>query len=138
MLEGALKMLTQGLEGVLTMDGARRIDSIFNMWPETCGQRKCSRKNAAEKRKSMIKLLLVDDQTTYRQGLAELLSTETDLTVVAQAENGEQAIALAQTHQPDVILMDVRMPAPLQWSRSHPHHSPALPLDSHPRPLHLR
>lgn len=58
----------------------------------------------------MIKLLLVDDQTTYRQGLAELLSTETDLNVVAQAENGEQAIALAQTHQPDVILMDVRMP----------------------------
>lgn len=58
----------------------------------------------------MIKLLLVDDQTAYRQGLAELLSTELDLNVVGQAENGQQAIALTQTHQPDVILMDVRMP----------------------------
>ena len=58
----------------------------------------------------MIKLLLVDDQTVYRQGLAELLSLESDLSVVAQAANGEEAIALTQQHQPDVILMDVRMP----------------------------
>lgn len=58
----------------------------------------------------MINLLLADDQHEYRQGLAELLSMETDLTVVAQAENGERAIALAQQQQPNVILMDVRMP----------------------------
>ncbi|MEL7223646.1 MAG: response regulator transcription factor [Cyanobacteria bacterium J06576_12] len=58
----------------------------------------------------MIKLLLADDQADYRQGLAELLSLEADLTVVGQAENGEQAIALTQQHQPDVILMDIRMP----------------------------
>ena len=58
----------------------------------------------------MIKLLLVDDQADYRQGLAELLALEADLNVVSQAENGERAIALAATHQPDVILMDVRMP----------------------------
>lgn len=58
----------------------------------------------------MIKLLLVDDQTAYRQGLAELLSIEADLNVVGQAENGQRAIALTQAHQPDVILMDVRMP----------------------------
>ncbi|MEL7332457.1 MAG: response regulator transcription factor [Cyanobacteria bacterium J06560_2] len=58
----------------------------------------------------MIKLLLVDDQADYRQGLAELLSLEADLAVVGQAENGERAIALTQHHQPDVILMDVRMP----------------------------
>ncbi|MEM9220642.1 MAG: response regulator transcription factor [Cyanobacteria bacterium P01_F01_bin.150] len=58
----------------------------------------------------MIKLLLVDDQTAYRQGLAELLSLESDLAVVAQAANGQEAIALTQHHQPDVILMDVRMP----------------------------
>lgn len=57
----------------------------------------------------MINLLLADDQHEYRQGLAELLSMEADLTVVAQAENGERAITLAQ-QQPDVILMDVRMP----------------------------
>ncbi|MFK8184369.1 MAG: response regulator [Phormidesmis sp.] len=58
----------------------------------------------------MINLLLADDQNAYRQGLAELLSLEPDLTVVAQAENGERAVALTQQHQPDVILMDVRMP----------------------------
>lgn len=58
----------------------------------------------------MINLLLADDQNAYRQGLAELLSLEPDLTVVAQADNGERAVALTQQHQPDVILMDVRMP----------------------------
>ncbi|NEZ58143.1 response regulator transcription factor [Adonisia turfae] len=58
----------------------------------------------------MINLLLVDDQTNYRQGLAELLSLESDLTVVGQAENGKVAISLTQQYQPDVILMDVRMP----------------------------
>lgn len=57
-----------------------------------------------------INLLLVDDQSAYRTGLAELLSLEPDLAVVAQAENGQRAIALTQHHQPDVILMDVRMP----------------------------
>jgi DNA-binding NarL/FixJ family response regulator len=58
----------------------------------------------------MIKLLLVDDQDIFRQGLATLLSTETDLEVVAQASHGEQAIALTQQLQPDVILMDIQMP----------------------------
>ena len=58
----------------------------------------------------MINLLLVDDQSAYRQGLAELLSLEPDLSVVGQAENGQKAIALTQQQQPDVILMDVRMP----------------------------
>jgi len=59
---------------------------------------------------TLINLLLVDDQSAYRTGLAELLSLEPDLAVVAQAENGQKAIALTQQHQPDVILMDVRMP----------------------------
>ena len=58
----------------------------------------------------MINLLLVDDQSAYRQGLAELLSLESDLSIVGQAENGQKAIALTYQHQPDVILMDVRMP----------------------------
>jgi DNA-binding NarL/FixJ family response regulator len=58
----------------------------------------------------MIKLLLVDDQDIFRQGLATLLSTEADLEVVAQASNGKQAIALTQQLQPDVILMDIQMP----------------------------
>ncbi|MGL5940887.1 MAG: response regulator transcription factor [Waterburya sp.] len=58
----------------------------------------------------MIKLLLVDDQDIFRQGLAALLTTEADLEVVAQASNGKQAIAKAEKLQPDVILMDIQMP----------------------------
>jgi DNA-binding NarL/FixJ family response regulator len=58
----------------------------------------------------MIRLLLVDDQPLFRQGLASLLSLEDDLEVVAEAGNGQEAIALTQQFQPDVVLMDVRMP----------------------------
>ena len=58
----------------------------------------------------MIKLLLVDDQDLFRQGLATLLATETDLEIIAQANNGSEAIALAEKLQPDVILMDIQMP----------------------------
>lgn len=58
----------------------------------------------------MIRLLLVDDQELFRQGLAALLSVETDLEVIGQARNGQEAIELAKTLQPHVILMDVRMP----------------------------
>ncbi len=58
----------------------------------------------------MIRILLVDDQDLFRQGLAALLDLEEDLTIVAQAHNGEAAIAQAVATQPDVILMDIRMP----------------------------
>jgi DNA-binding NarL/FixJ family response regulator len=58
----------------------------------------------------MIRLLLVDDQDIFRQGLTALLSVEDDLEVIGQAKNGSEAIALAKTLQPHVILMDVRMP----------------------------
>ncbi|WP_017296836.1 response regulator transcription factor [Nodosilinea nodulosa] len=63
----------------------------------------------------MIRLLLVDDQTIIRQGLANLLAAQPDLTVVGDAENGQQAVEQVATlydtpRQPDVVLMDVRMP----------------------------
>ncbi|MBE9199102.1 MULTISPECIES: response regulator transcription factor [unclassified Nodularia (in: cyanobacteria)] len=58
----------------------------------------------------MIKVLLVDDQNLIRQGLKALLELEPDLEIVGEAENGEQAIKLSQQLQPDVILMDIRMP----------------------------
>ena len=58
----------------------------------------------------MIKLLLADDQPIFRQGLASLLSLEEDLEIVGEANHGQEAIALTAKYQPDVILMDVRMP----------------------------
>ncbi|MEL7224625.1 MAG: response regulator transcription factor [Cyanobacteria bacterium J06576_12] len=58
----------------------------------------------------MIKLLLADDQTIFRQGLSSLLSLESDLKIVGEANHGEEAITLAASCQPDIILMDIRMP----------------------------
>lgn len=58
----------------------------------------------------MIKVLLVDDQSLIRQGLTVLLELEPDLQIVGEAENGEEAINLSEKLQPDVILMDIRMP----------------------------
>ncbi|HBB34176.1 MAG TPA: DNA-binding response regulator [Cyanobacteria bacterium UBA8803] len=57
-----------------------------------------------------IRLLLVDDQMIIRQGLRSLLEAKPDLEVVGEAENGQQAITQVETLQPDVVLMDVRMP----------------------------
>lgn len=58
----------------------------------------------------MIRILLVDDQDLLRQGLASLLALEEDLEIIGQASNGNEAIVQATELQPDVILMDVRMP----------------------------
>jgi DNA-binding NarL/FixJ family response regulator len=58
----------------------------------------------------MIQILLVDDQPIFRQGLASLLSLEEDFVVIGEANNGQEAIALTEQSQPDIILMDVRMP----------------------------
>lgn len=58
----------------------------------------------------MIRILLVDDQHLIRQGLKALLELEPDLEVVGEGENGQMAIALVASLQPDVVLMDIRMP----------------------------
>ncbi|MCY7283327.1 MAG: response regulator transcription factor [Cyanobacteria bacterium CAN_BIN43] len=58
----------------------------------------------------MIRLLLVDDQSLICQGLQAVLAQEPDLKVVGFAGNGEAAIAQVTALQPDVVLMDIRMP----------------------------
>jgi len=58
----------------------------------------------------IIHLMVVDDHPVVRRGIALLLSTEPDLKLVAEAENGRQAIEQFRTHRPDVTLMDLQMP----------------------------
>lgn len=57
-----------------------------------------------------LRLMLVDDQSLFREALRTLLTLQPDFDIVAEAENGERALALAKVHKPDVILMDLRMP----------------------------
>ena len=59
---------------------------------------------------STIRVLIVDDHSIVRQGLATIINRGPEMTVIAQAEDGQQAIALFGEHQPDVTLMDLRMP----------------------------
>src|SRR6478609_7048748 len=54
-----------------------------------------------------LRLLLVDDQSLFREALRTLLALQPDFEIVAEAENGERAISLAKAHRPDVILMDL-------------------------------
>ena len=59
---------------------------------------------------STIRVFIVDDHSIVRQGLATIINRDPEMTVIAQAEDGEAAIALFGEHQPDVTLMDLRMP----------------------------
>lgn len=59
---------------------------------------------------NIIRVLIADDHAIVRQGLAALLEQEADLTVIAQASNGEEALTMFREYQPDVTLMDLRMP----------------------------
>lgn len=57
-----------------------------------------------------IRILLVDDQAMFREGLRTLLATQPDFEVVGEAANGEEALHLSTTSHPEVVLMDLRMP----------------------------
>ena len=57
-----------------------------------------------------LRLLIADDHTLVRIGLRTSIEMEPDLTVVAEAGSGEQTLAEFRQHQPDVVLLDLRMP----------------------------
>lgn len=57
-----------------------------------------------------VRVLVVDDQRIIREGITSLLSVSEHIVVVGQAADGREAIAVAEATQPDVVLMDVRMP----------------------------
>lgn len=58
-----------------------------------------------------IRILLADDHTLFRQGIRTLISAETDMEVVGEASTGSDAVDKAAEVRPDVILMDIGMPA---------------------------
>lgn len=74
-----------------------------------------------------IRLVLADDHAVVRSGTRELLEQQPDLRIVGEAADGEEAIRLAQELQPDVLIMDVRMPrisgveATRRIKAEHPH-----------------
>lgn len=63
----------------------------------------------------IIKVLIVDDHALVRMGIRRLLDDLPDMQVVAEAENGEIALALVKTHLPDVVLLDMKMPGIDGW-----------------------
>lgn len=74
----------------------------------------------------MIKVLIVDDHALVRMGIRRLLDDMSDVEVIADAENGEQALLLVKSHFPDVVLLDMKMPGIDGWEvtrrlkKSHP------------------
>ena len=59
---------------------------------------------------SPMRILVVDDHPVFREGVAALVSGESDMSIVAQAANGREAIQQFRTHQPDITLMDLQLP----------------------------
>jgi DNA-binding NarL/FixJ family response regulator len=58
----------------------------------------------------LIRILAVDDHPIFRQGIAGFLAGQADMTLVAEAANGREAIQLFRAHRPDITLMDLQMP----------------------------
>jgi DNA-binding NarL/FixJ family response regulator len=58
----------------------------------------------------VIRILTVDDHPLLRKGIAALVSTEADMTLIAEASNGQEAIEKFRLHRPDITLMDLQMP----------------------------
>jgi two-component system invasion response regulator UvrY len=74
----------------------------------------------------LIKVMIVDDHALVRMGIRRLLDDLADMEVVAEADSGEAALSLVKLHQPDVILLDMKMPGIDGWevtrriTKSHP------------------
>lgn len=68
------------------------------------------KKSGAKTQVERIRVLLVDDHKLMREGLRTLINEEKDMSVIAEAKNGEEAVKLAAEVDPDIIVMDLNMP----------------------------
>lgn len=69
-----------------------------------------SKNRPAKPHQEKIRVLIADDHVTVLEGLASIIGRQSDMTVVAEADNGHLAVELWDKHHPDVGLMDLRMP----------------------------
>jgi len=67
-------------------------------------------KSCPESLPNHISVVIADDHPVVREGLAAILETESDLMVVGEATDGEEALKMCGRHHPDVLLLDLRMP----------------------------
>ena len=94
-------------------------------------------------RTPVIRVLLADDEHLIRTALAALLGLEADVEVVAQAASGDEALAMARRHRPDVAVLDLQMPGPdgiavAEQLRDLVPGCATLIVTSHGRPGHLK
>ena len=68
------------------------------------------KKKPSSATKKHIRVLIADDHSVVREGLASLVKRKSDMVVVAEASNGREAVQLWKEHRPDVTLLDLRMP----------------------------
>jgi DNA-binding NarL/FixJ family response regulator len=68
------------------------------------------KKKSSSAKKKHIRILIADDHSVVREGLASLVKRKSDMVVVAEASNGREAVQLWKEHRPDVTLLDLRMP----------------------------
>ena len=82
------------------------------------------------------RILIADDHAAFREGMRLLLLSTQDMEVIGEAETGEQAITLAESLQPDVILMDLQMPE-VNGDRSDPPYFEHQSAYQHPGHFHV-
>ena len=90
---------------LVSVDGNQDTRSGF-VWPEPSPQQP----STGQTRASQYRILLVDDDQGTRQLLQDILERHPDVTIVGQAGDGKEAVAMAIEHKPDVILMDIGLP----------------------------
>jgi len=91
-----------------TADGRRRSWLAEKFAGEIGGERRGEEVMSAEA--GPIRILAVDDHPVVRQGIAGLVAVHSDMSLVAEASNGREAIQQFRAHHPDVTLMDLQMP----------------------------
>src|SRR5437870_2582372 len=61
-------------------------------------------------RRSCIRTLIIDDESLARERIRDMLATDSEIEIIAECRNGQEAIELIQQHSPDLIFLDVEMP----------------------------